>query len=679
MAERRKTSKKQRFGEFRERFCDYNLCSKLKGRSVKAIAYCPVCNQFLCESCQIIHGTTAGTKNHQVLIGEEMINFEDDILPKYGYCSDHTGYRRDLFCSEHKEMICSKCRKVSHSRCVVKFIQEATKSVSRADINALKAEIRNFKRDLQFASTTLDNNIGGIEEQRKLLLKKNQETYDILIDNLSKLFDNIATEIERTCSDLTAKLNDQKEQLKEIISSLESNVYAVEISKDKEMAPNVFIGLQGVVQQARQNVDKVEEMFKHFGVVQLSYKPSKQLNDILNSSVHFVSIGIRTTEYKNPTTIPNITFPVTSIQPADKATPANTLKFIERHTDSLDTLAGDAEKVDTLTDKTVEGQAIESHKIIESPKSIDSPKNEINIEALKPTGQKIQTMALPPTETRFVPRPLHISTMKARFHQTFNVKINSDRYNCWIRGSAITRDGKILLTDSNNHNVKLFSPEMRLLSFLILPDAPWDISIYRNNACVVSILKNNELYFIDFSDDSLKIKSSLKLHFDVFGVTKCRDKLCVTCLSEPPSVKLIDRSGKVHWYANVDNKGKKLFKRPWYITSFVKDNEMRIIVTDKEAETVTYLDGDTGKVICVRPVKGKDPNGVTTDYSGNIYVCYHGTDKICVMSGDITKGRILLSMQDGLRACPYAIVYDPNMSRLIISNNSNKVDSYKLS
>ena len=657
MAEQMKTSKKQRFGEFRERFCEYNLCSKLKGRSVKAIAYCPVCNQFLCESCQLIHGTTAATKNHQILIGEEMTNFEDDETPKYEYCSVHTGYRKDLFCSEHKEMICSKCGKVSHSRCVIKFIQEAAKSVKRADINGLKAEIRNFKRDLQFASTTLDNNIGNIEEQRQSLLKKNQETYDILVDNLSKLFDNIASEIDKTCNDLTAKLTDQKAELKEIISSLESNVYAVEISKDKEMAPNVFIGLQGIVNQARHNSAKIEEMFKHFGMVQLSYKPSKQLNDILNSSVHFVSIGIRTTEYKNPTTAPNITFPVTSIQPADKTPAVNTLKFIERPVESPK----------TVTDKTEDEEEKD-----------DEPKADISIEALKQVD-KIQTVSLPPTETRFVPRPLHISTMKARFHQTFNVKITSDRYNCWIRGSAITRDGKILFTDSNNHNVKLFSPEMRLLSYLILPDAPWDISIYRNNECVVSILKHNELYFIDFSEDSLKLRSSLKLQFDVFGVTKCRDKLCVTCLSEPPSVKLIDRSGKVHWYANVDSKGKKLFKRPWYITSFMKDNAMKVIVTDKEAETITYIDGDTGKVSCVRPVKGKDPNGVTTDYSGNIYVCYHGTDKICIMSGDLTKGRILLSMQDGLRACPYAIVYDPNMSRLIISNNSNKVDSYKLS
>lgn len=608
MSEKRKTSKTQRFGEFRERHCGYNLCSKLKGRNVKAIAYCPVCNQFLCESCQIIHGSTAGTKNHQVLIGEEMTNYEDDETPKYEYCTVHTGYRNDLFCSEHKEMICSKCSKASHSRCLVKFIQEATKSVNRVDINGLKAEIRNFKRDLQSASITLDNNLGNIEEQRKNLLKKNQETYDILIDNLSKLFDNIATEIDKTCDDLTAKLIDQKVELKEIIASLDSNVYAVEISKDKEMNPNVFIGLQSVVSQTRKNAVKIEEMFKNFGMVQLSYKPSKQLNDILNSSVHFVSIGIRTTEYENQKPVPNITFPVTSIQRADK-TPVNTLKFIERLIDSPE----------SLTDKTGTEE--------------NDDKEKVAIETFKKT-EKIQTMALPPTETRFVPRPLHISTMKARFHQTFNVKINSDRYNCWIRGSTITRDGNILLTDSNNHNVKLFSPDMRLLSYLILPDAPWDISIFRNNEAVVSILKQNELYFIDFSGDSLKITGAQKLQFDVFGVTKCRDKLCVTCLSEPPSVKLIDRSGKVHWYASIDSKGKKLFKRPWYITSFMKDNEMKVIVTDKEAETISYIDGDTGKVACVRPVKGKDPNGVTTDYSGNIYVCYHGTDKICVMSGD---------------------------------------------
>ena len=667
MGEKERKSQRERFGEFRKRYCDYKLCKDLKGSDVKAIAYCPVCNKFLCGSCQIIHGTTAGTKNHQILIKEAMQNYEDDETPKYEYCSTHTGYRRDLFCLEHKEMVCSKCRMVTHKRCVVKFIQEAAMNVNRVDINALKEEIRRFKRELAFATITIDGNVRTIEEQRRKLHKENQETYDILIANLSKLFENIATEIDKTCDNLTAKLAEQKTEVDEIISSLESDIYAVEIAKDKEMSTNVFIGLQGIATQTRKSASNIEDIFKHFGMVELTYKPSKQLSDILTSAVHFVSIDITTTKYENIKEVPNITFPVTSKQPISEHPKA--LKFIEQPSASPEPQKDETEGLLTLKEPE------EKLKLTEK----------INVTGLA-LQEKIKITdstdfyPVPPMETRAVPKSVHISTMKARLHQTFSVKIASDRYNCWIRGSVITRGGNIILTDSNNHNVKLFTHDMRLLSYLTLSDAPWDISIFSHNVAVVSILKQNELQFIDFSGDSLKVSHILKLQFDVFGVTKCsKDRLCVTCLSDPPSVKLIDKTGKVYWYLSVDTKGRQLFRRPWYITSFMKDNGIRVVVTDKEAETISYIDGDTGKLLNVRQVKGKDPNGVTADYSGNIYVCYHGTDKICVMSGDLTKGRVLLSLQDGLRACPYAIAYDPYMSRLVISNNSSKMDSYKLS
>ena len=661
----KRTSKKNRYDEMRERYCGYNLCYELKGFNVKALAYCPTCNRFLCGGCQIIHGTTEWTKNHQVLIGKAMPNFEDDETPKYEYCSIHSGYRRDLFCVEHKEMLCSKCSKETHKRCVVKYVQEASNNVTRVDINGLKEDIREFKRDIAFGIIMLDNNLKSVEKQRKELLKKNQETYDILVANLSKLFENIAGEIDKTCDDLKTKLDSQKSQLNKITSSLESDVYAVEITKDKVMGANVFIGLQGIVTHTRKCASDVAEIYSSFGMIDLSYKPSKQLRDILSSAVHFVSIDIKISDYKHVKSIPNITFPATSVQPPVATNPTakpearNTapapsteteLKFIERSPPTPET-------------------ALDNLDI--------SKENEVT-PRLRQTDW-IAIIPVAPLGTEFVPRPLHISTMKARLHQTFNVKIDTDRYNCWIRGSAVTNDGKIILTDSNNHNVKLFSSDIRLLSSLSLSDAPWDISLYSNTEAVVSILKQNELQFIDFRGDNLKLNHTLKLQFDVFGVTKCNDKLCVTCVSEPPSVKLIDKTGKCHWYASLDQKSKRLFRRPWYITSYVKDNATRIIVTDKEAETISQLDGDTGNLISVRHVKGKDPNGVTVDCSGNVYICYHGTDKICVMSEDLSKGRILLSMQDGLRACPYAIAYDPRMSRLIISNNSNKVDSYKLS
>ena len=284
-----------------------------------------------------------------------------------------------------------------------------------------------------------------------------------------------------------------------------------------------------------------------------------------------------------------------------------------------------------------------------------------------------------------------LTQLKGRKLKRCIVKLSDDKEKCWITGMAITNDGRRLLVDRDNYKVKLFSRErklfsrgMKLLSSLSLSDRPWDIAVISDKEAVVTTV-NRSLVLLGISGSKLSINDTTRVSYGVRGISKYGEKLAVTSYSpEPPSVKLIDKTGRVNWSVSTDDQGQSLFRNPWYVTSDIERNT--VTVTDWGNNTLTVLNGDTGDVIKRRSVKDKSPWGVTTGPSGNIYVCYCGTREVAVLTGDLSEERILLSQRDGLDDGPWAITYDKSWGQLITSytcnrfgSDDNSVDVFELS
>ena len=177
------------------------------------------------------------------------------------------------------------------------------------------------------------------------------------------------------------------------------------------------------------------------------------------------------------------------------------------------------------------------------------------------------------------------------------------------------------------------------------------------------------LVTLDISGSQLSIKTITQLPYDVLGISRYNNKLVVTSPdSNPPSVKLIARTGKVYWSVSSDQQGRPLFICPWYVSSPWDGRSSTVIVTDQGSDTLTLLKGESGEVITRRQLKGrKEPICVTTDSAGYIYVCYWRTSEVAVLSGDLSEEMILLSRQDGLSGHPRAITYDHTTHQLAIS------------
>ena len=279
--------------------------------------------------------------------------------------------------------------------------------------------------------------------------------------------------------------------------------------------------------------------------------------------------------------------------------------------------------------------------------------------------------------------------IKVTRQNNYAIKIRADESHCFITGVALTKGNNRLLVDSSNSRVKLFSPDMKSLSCVSLHDTPRDIAVASDQAIVTT--DNKKLIILNipggslsdlFLINQLSIKHTFSVDSEVCGIANINDKLVVTCpFTEPPSVKMIDMSGIVHWSVSTDQQGQQLFIKPWYVCYHDADGTSTVVITDIEKNTLTLLLAKTGELVSTRQLAGnKEPYGVTTDTAGNVYVCYYGTDEVAVLTGDLTQERILLSRRDKLSGRPRAIVYDKSRKQLIVSYDfSSSIDHFQLS
>ena len=321
---------------------------------------------------------------------------------------------------------------------------------------------------------------------------------------------------------------------------------------------------------------------------------------------------------------------------------------------------------------------------------LDKSKCEITIpEILYPVSSTKQSRAGPANKVvaaagkrESARQSVALTQLKGCKLKRYNIKLSDDKNDCWITGMAITNDSRRLLVDRCNSKVKLFSQDMKLLSSLSLSDRPRDIAVISDKEAVVTTI-NKSLVLLGISGSKMSINDTTRVPYDVDGISKYGEKLAVTSNNpNTPSVKLIDKTGRVYWSMTTDDQGQSLFRNPLSVTCDIERNT--VTVTDRMNKTLTVLNGDTGAVIKRRSLKDKSPRGVTTGSSGNIYVCYYNTHEVAELTGDLSEERILLSQQDGLGDGPFAIVYDKSRGQLITSyvsysSDDNSVDVFDLS
>ena len=244
--------------------------------------------------------------------------------------------------------------------------------------------------------------------------------------------------------------------------------------------------------------------------------------------------------------------------------------------------------------------------------------------------------------------------IQARQTGTYNVRTKEDRNTCVMTGVAITSCGQKLFVDNSNDSVKLFSQEMRFLSSVQVHG--FDITMLNDMLAVVT--SGRSLVFLEVANEKLRIKQTINLSFNGFGITHSKDNLICT---DGQQLHAIDRQGSEQLLG-----GQSSFRYSRYVCS--NSDGRWIVATDMHENTITVLDANNGAVITSRQLEkttGWSCRGVAVDTSDNIFVC--GYKDITVMSGDLKNERVLFNIDNVARA----IAYDGSKHQLIISQYAN--------
>ena len=269
--------------------------------------------------------------------------------------------------------------------------------------------------------------------------------------------------------------------------------------------------------------------------------------------------------------------------------------------------------------------------------------------------------------------------------ESFCVRTPEDEFDCWVRSLDVTPDGRILMVDCYNKNLKIFSEDKEYMTSLTFPSpyGPVDIAVVDDDEAVVNLCQETQLYVVDIQTCDPKICYKIQLDFTVRAVSCLGDKL-VVCTSEIPAfLKLIDKRGRTYWSRNPFYLGETLFSSVANITCCLENDNPIVIVADSLENSVVKLNGETGDVIKFCGVYGKSHEGICVDERGIVYLCYGASDEICAWNLDLNNRRVLLTTREGLGNAPSCLKYTATKRQLMIaytsySDSSNNIDCYPI-
>ena len=263
-------------------------------------------------------------------------------------------------------------------------------------------------------------------------------------------------------------------------------------------------------------------------------------------------------------------------------------------------------------------------------------------------------------------------TLNLTRQRVTNVRIPSDEGPCCLTGLDTTTAGQLILIDNDNSNVKLFSPDGELISSLRLSGIPCDeCTVVDECTAAVSMWPPSQIVILDLGPGGqLSVRRTISLDRRAWGITCYKNNLIITCRG---SVRMINMEGETQW--STDFHDEQLFVLR-YLTVVSGFGPATVVVSDWRKHTITVLDADSGKLIKVCDVEGRQPRGITVDNYGTVYVWYSRTREIGVWSGEMVERYRTTPGQ--LDFNPWTICYSTRRQELIVGGPSDRIYHYKI-
>ena len=296
--------------EYFDPFCE--PCEESRGKNVKTECFCKDCNQYLCTDCYTTHRSLRATRSHVIQTGDDMPKSMADKPPKYDTCDNHPKHHRDQHCCDHGVLVCPTCCSTSHSLCDTKSVQDACQYVQQSEVDKLCNVNKTYKSQLLQFLSSVDKHGGKLTEQKKTMLRDAQTTYDKLLAEINKSYQNIKTAIEAEYNSQDATVSQIKQGIKDQISRVDAEINFTNTIKGSPITVKTFLCLQESISNTRESAGIIESLKDSLDLKSLSFEPNKDIQKLISQPMNFGSINKSSVNDDVNVSVPDIKLPIST-------------------------------------------------------------------------------------------------------------------------------------------------------------------------------------------------------------------------------------------------------------------------------------------------------------------------------------------------------------------------------
>lgn len=221
-----------------------------------------------------------------------------------------------------------------------------------------------------------------------------------------------------------------------------------------------------------------------------------------------------------------------------------------------------------------------------------------------------------------------VSKSHLELKNKFYIRAQCDQKCCSITGMCVLPDGKVILADEANENVKLFDSNGLFEAYVKLETEPWDVTAIEQYEAAVSCPASKNIHII-LTYDSLAITRTISLDKRCYGITYHSNEIYVAMENE---IRIITYEGKVSQKICSESARKRLFTLPLsfprtifrsakYVDLNTEQKNVKILVSDSSKNCVVSVSRH-GKILSMLKLGNESvPYGVTFGNGNKFYVC----------------------------------------------------------
>ena len=149
-----------------------------------------------------------------------------------------------------------------------------------------------------------------LTEQKKTMLKDAQTTYDEILAEINKSFQNIKAVIEAECGSQAEAISQAKQEINVQMTQADTEINFTDKLRGKPITVKSFLSLQESVSNTRESVAAIESLKDSLSLTSLSFEPSKDVQKLVSQTFSFGALNKHGTNVGFDVTLPDIKFPI---------------------------------------------------------------------------------------------------------------------------------------------------------------------------------------------------------------------------------------------------------------------------------------------------------------------------------------------------------------------------------